>query len=271
MRIYAVIGITLGLLTLTRPEFLYLALAMAGVQVLRALVAGPAQRAYAWRGGALLVAGLVGVVGPWLYRNHTVFGDVALTSTYAGRTLAQRVQYNRMSGAELACSFVYWLPDFGDSLARRMLPSECYRRLDFGPGSYYDDASALYQQRLREAGGEAAVVRHLLQRDVLAQPVQHALTTLALAWRGLFVAKLWGLIAVLALCVVLATRPRLRRPLIVSSAPAWFMLLLYAAVSVAIPRYSICFIPTFSLALAGLVTRRAAPPGDALGRTLRAG
>jgi hypothetical protein len=51
----------------------------------------------------------------------------------------------------------------------------------------------------------------------------------------------------------------LRRPLIELGAPACFMLLLYATVSVAIPRYAVCFIPVFSLALAAFITRRCPP------------
>lgn len=256
VRWYAVSGVTLGLLILTRPEFLYLGVAALLLQSLRTAVAGAALRPHALRACAVLVAGTVVIVGPWLMRNQGAFADPGLTSTYAGQTLAQRVQYNRMSMQEFACAFVFWLPDFGDSLARSMLPAACYRRLGFGPGSYYADGLMHYQLRAREAGSATAVMGRLLREDVLQHPLRHARSTIALAWRGLFVGKLWGLLAVVAVCVVLATRPRLRRPLIVLGAPACFMLLLYAAVSVAIPRYAVCFIPVFSLALAAFISRR---------------
>lgn len=263
LRWEAVTGASLGLLTLTRPEFLYLALAVLALRVLWALAAPAPRRHSAWTAVLALVAACALIVVPWSARNYATFGDPALTETYGGQILAQRVQYNRMTAAEFGAAFVYWLPDFGDSLARRMLPESSYRRLGFQPGTYYADGLAYHAKLARERGGDAAATAALLREDVLGHPVKHGLVTLALAWRGVFIAKLWGLGGLLAFVAVLIRRSPARAAFARASWPAWFMLLFYAAVSVAIPRYSVCFVPIFSVALALSLGRlfepRAAP------------
>lgn len=251
-RAHGLLGLVLGLLALTRPEYLYLAPAVALAMGVRAAWR---HQAGAGRALAALLLGFTVVVAPWLARNQHHFGDAALTTTYGGRTLAQRVQYNRMTGAEFACAFVYWLPDFGDSLARRLLPPSCYRRLAFGPGSYYRDGRAHYlalRARHGEAGVTAALVRQVIEDEAAA----HARATVALAWRAVFVAKLWGALGLAALLVLLARSRELRPALLLAAAPGAFMLVFYAGVSVAIPRYALCLLPPFAIAIAGLATAR---------------
>ena len=243
-------GVALGLLTLTRPEFLYLALAVAALALLRVpLAAGRTLRRRRLVAAAVLLTAGAMVVTPWLARNRTTFGDPALTVTYSGQVLAQRVQYNRMTTAELGAAFIYWLPDFGDSLALHWLPASSYRRLGFTTGSYYRAGLDYYDGLVQARGGTAAATAALVHDDVLSQPLKHVLVTLALAWRGLFVGKLWGLCGLLAFAVVLARGGAPRSMLVRVSAPAWFMLALYAAVSVCVPRYAVCLVPTFALAL----------------------
>ena len=74
-------------------------------------------------------------------------------------------------------------------------------------------------------------------------------------WRAVFVGKLWGLVAVFGFIAVLITRPEQRIVFLQLAAPAWFMLALYAAVSVSIPRYAVCFVPLFAQCWAALFLR----------------
>lgn len=246
-------GLVTGALCLTRPEFLYLFVAIAAVALVRSLRLQP--RAVFAQQFGLLLLGFALVCGPWMARNYYHFGDPALTQSYSGYVLAQRVAYNQMSMTEWASAFIYWLPDFGDSLAERLLPPGNYLRLDFGPASYYKLGDKLQVALAERLGGPAGVTSYLLRHEVIGNPVKHALVTLALAWRGVFVAKLWGLVALLAFVAALWRFPRQRHDLLRCSAPWWFMLMFYAAVSVSIPRYAICFLAVFSIAWASMLLR----------------
>ncbi|MGR8918434.1 MAG: hypothetical protein ACU85V_02355 [Gammaproteobacteria bacterium] len=247
-------GLLLGALALNRPEFLYLAGAFLAVAAVRALAG--AERRSAGRYALLLALGVALVCAPWMARNALEFGSPALTASYGGRILAQRVRYNQMGAEELGVAFVYWLPDFGDSLAAALFAPATYARLDFSPGSYYSEGRAFHDEVAAQAGGEAFVVRTLLVDHVLSQPLWHAATTAALAWRAVFVGKLWGLLALLAFGLALVRGWPSRGALFRISLPCWFMLAFYAAVSVSVPRYAVCFVPVFSVALAALLTRR---------------
>ena len=253
LRWYGVLGLSAGLLVMARPEFIYLAYAFIAVAIVRALAL---RRASAWREGCLVVLAIALIVAPWLVRNRIAFGDASLTEAYAGPTLAQRVAYNRMSAKELGAAFVYWFPDFGDTLAKRVFPADAYAKLDFGPASYANDGVALHRDLVAKTGAQGDVLKTLIVEEVVRHPVKHALVTVALAWRGIFVAKLWGVAGLTAFVFIGLKRKPPWRLLALASAPAWFMLMFYAAVSVSIPRYSVCFIPVFALAL-GVVTARA--------------
>ena len=255
VRWFFTLGLSAGLLAMTRPEFVYLAYALVAVMIVPAV-----RPALSWRLSVVAILGVMIVVGPWLVRNRATFGDAALTDSYAGYTLAQRVAYNRMSALEFGAAFVYWFPDFGDTVARRLFPAESIARLDFGPESYSSSGVDLYGEVADRVGPDGDVTTTLLVEEVFGHPVKHALVTVALAWRGVFVAKLWGVAGLTAFMVVMLHRRGEWRLLALVSAPAWFMLALYAGVSVSIPRYSICFIPVFSLALGTLGVRA----GDAI-------
>ena len=242
-------GLALGLLALTRPSFWYLLLAIAVVTVALALL--PRWRHYSAPLALLCVMGAV-VTAPWLLRNHAEFDRVVLSGgDYGGRSLMQRLAYNDMTLAEFAAAFIYWLPDWGDSLARTLLPSSSYMRLG------WDDPQTFYRQgvaRMRadmQAGLVQSEVATLLRDEVLAHPLRHGRATLALAWRGIFIGKTWGVVAWLCATVALWRGWRARQhDYLLLCLPAWFLCLFQAAVSVSIPRYNLLLLPLLALAMA---------------------
>ena len=244
-----VAGVTLGLLALTRPSFWYLLLAIAMVSVALALL--PQWRRYCAPVVLLWVMGAL-VTAPWLWRNHLEFDRYALSGgDYGGRSLTQRLAYNDMSLAEFAAAFIYWLPDWGDSLARTLLPPSSYVRLG------WDDPRAFYRQgvaRMRadmQSGQVQSAVSTLLRNEVLAHPVRHARATVALAWRGIFIGKTWGLVGWLCATALLWRDWRTHNwDYLLLCLPAWFLCLFQAAVSVSIPRYNLLLLPLLALAMA---------------------
>ena len=241
-------GFALGLLALTRPSFWYLLLATLALGVV--LLPLRRTRHYAF---ALLLLGVMAgaVTTPWLVRNQLQFERLALSGgDYGGRSLLQRLAYNDMNWTEFGAAFIYWLPDWGDTLAKSILPPAAYVRLG------WDDPRAFYRQgvaRMRadmRAGVVKSEVDTLLRKEVLAHPIRHARATLALAWRGIFIGKTWGFVG--WLCAGLLLWRGWRRHefgFLLLCLPALFLCLFQAAVSVSIPRYNLLLLPILSLAM----------------------
>jgi 4-amino-4-deoxy-L-arabinose transferase-like glycosyltransferase len=249
-RWWAIGGTVLALLTLTRPEYLYLSYAFGAAAIAFVVVRG-------WRrcGVHFVLAGICfGVIlGPWLVRNHHYFGSAAVTGGYSDVIIAYRAAYNRMSMNEWAAAFVYWLPGHGESLAAALLPANSYARLGTTPDSYlYKDGTAIFDAGLAAVGGERArLTGYLIETEILAHPIKHVITSVPLAWRGILAGKylaVAGLPCLLFLLVSAACRRQWRFALL--AVPALAMVSLYAAVSVSIPRYNVYLIYYYAIAVA---------------------
>jgi 4-amino-4-deoxy-L-arabinose transferase-like glycosyltransferase len=245
-------GAVLGLAALTRPAYAYLFYAMAPVLAAVALVR--------WRrplllGCALFAVAYGVVVAPWLLRNEIRFDRLALTTGYDGDIFAQRVAFNHMGWGELGVAFIYWFPDFGDHLAAALFPQRYYDKLGWNAGSYYATvAPAVYAKAVAEAESRDAVVPLLLHTEVMAHPVKHALVSLPLAFRGIFISKYWGVVGLI--CFIALTIRQFRGSdytLLLLSLPVWFMVVFHAFISPSIPRYNLALIPFYAYAMAWTV------------------
>ncbi len=250
-------GVALGLAALVRPSFAYLAYATAAAAAIALPLARGTRPSRATAMVLALAFGYAAAVAPWIVRNWVEFGIADITSGYSGHTLAQRVAYNAMTWPEWLVAFVYWLPDFGDSLATALFDEHLYRRLSFDhPESFYRHAATtLYREALAAAGSPGALAGYLIDTHVLADPMKHLAVTLALAWRGVWVAKYWGLVTVA--CFVPAAVVAVRRrwwEFLVLAFPAWFMLGFHAFVSVNVVRYNLILIPCLATAAGWVLT-----------------
>ena len=253
-------GAALGLGVLTRPGFAwlaYMAVAAGLVWVLRASRHAPPSPQRARMLAAFVAAALV-VVLHWVARNALVLGRPALTFGYASHTLVQRLSFDSMTWHEYGMSFVCWLPD-GNALGRAMHgPHACDRfGWDDHPDSFYAiGIRGMLASTLRQAGGYAHhmsfLVHHYLLQDPLRQLGWHAMVTVPLALRGLYVDHYWGLLLapVCIACTLSALRRRetWSRHFLLLSLPAWFMLAFNAAVAVNQVRYNLMLIMPFSIA-----------------------
>lgn len=242
-------GLAIGLATLTRPEYAYAFYALAVTAF--AIAIGKRRKAFVLNAG-VAVLGYALVVAPWAARNAHHFDSPALTQGYDGHILAQRVAYNRMSWEELGVAFLYWLPDFGDTLARHLFPEALYAKLGWEAGSYYRTVSTeVYRESLARAGTATKVVPDLIRVEILGNPVKHFFVTLPLLLRGIFVSTYWGLLGFLCFLVLLGSALRRHASSVaVAALPAWFMAFFYAAVSVSIPRYNLNLVPIYAIGMA---------------------
>lgn len=252
-------GLLIGAAALVRPSFAYLFYATVLFASAGLLITDRGRLSRAGLMVSMLVLGYGFVVAPWLVRNALLLGVADITAGYGGHELAQRLAYNAMTWGQWLVAFVYWLPDFGDSLAAALFDPALYQRLSFDhPDSYYRAGQELYRESLAAAGGPEAHVGYLVRTYIMAEPVKHVMVTFALLWRGLWVGKVWGLIAFVCFVpmAVVAVRRRWSEA-IVFALPPWFMAGFHAFVSVNIVRYNLILIPCFAIAMAWTMLRLA--------------
>lgn len=246
------LGVALGLLVLTRPDFLYLAGAL-GLVGLTAF--GMSRRLGAALLGAVALAGVV--VSPWSIRNERLFGSAGPTYGYSGFILAQRMAYEAMTPGEWVASWLYALPGFGPPAAHAVFPARDVDRLGWQerPDTFYmvGNGPAIDQMRA-DAPDPTDQVGYLVHRFVLPAPLHFAAVTMVMAWRGLWVRKYFSLVGVPFFFVMLVRAVRRRDlPMLAFVLPPVFLLFLHAATTVSTPRYSLILIPVYATAFASVV------------------
>lgn len=247
-------GLALALCMLVKPAWngllplLLLLLAWTGWR-------RPDLRPQQFRNMLLLVLGYALLAGPFLLRNGLVLGHWSLSDPgYLIASLSHRLAFNMMTWDECLTGLLHYLPDFGDSLARRLLGPEAGLRIGWDAASYYIHGRDVVHPGVRHMEAGAALYR-LLADYVMSDPFKNAAVTLLLAWRGLFVGGKWALLALLLAWPVLMRQasPDLSRRWLILLLPALGMLLLNAQASVSLQRYNLALIPAFAVILALLV------------------
>ena len=256
------LGLSLGLLTLTRPEYLYLVAAVGVAGLAFTVRRRPLGLAMI---GACVLAGLV--IAPWSLRNERLFGTAAPTSGYAGFILAQRMAYDAMRPDEWAAEWLYALPGFGPAAARIVAPNSVARLgWQDRPDTFYMVGNTdMVKLLAAEAPDPANQVGFLLGRYVWPHPVHFAAVTAVMAWKSLWVRKYFSVVTVPFFFVMVWQAVRRRDQLRLAFVlPPLFILALHAATTVATPRYSLMLIPAYAAAfglvvgprLTGFLTRR---------------
>jgi hypothetical protein len=189
----------------------------------------------------------------WMHRNYQLADKFTISDGYGSFILAQRVSYNDMRPKEYAASFVFWLPDFGDSLAYDLFKKEDVERLAFETphGFYQRGQDEVMNETLEKAGGYANHLSYLLHEEVFGNITKHTLVTLPLVWRGMFISKYWGLVAIILFIVALVALTRRKQyDFFLYALPIWFMVGLNGFVSVSISRYNLGLIAILSIGAA---------------------
>lgn len=243
----AFIGLSLAFLTLTRPSYLYLFYAFT--LFFFVLCAVKRDRDSSIKTG-ILIASFVIAALPWALRNKAHFDSYALTSGgYAEIILTQRISYNQMSWKEVGVAMIYWLPDFGDSLASKFFPEDLYKKLSWDKESYYKRYRKNKDDFAKMLGGEDKVLGYLIREEVLTP--KHFAVSVPLAIRGIFIAKYWGLLGFIAsIALGIHTFRRKDYSILIMAAPLLFMVAFHAGLSVSIPRYNLPLIALYALAMA---------------------
>jgi len=253
---WAMAGGALALAALARPSYYYLIFFMPLIVILWELKGRNSSLSFGVKAGAIFFACAFIVLLPWMLRNYMALDQFVLSNGYASFILVQRIAYNAMSWAEWAVSFIYWLPDFGDSLAADLFPEELYQKLSwYDPEAYYRMGSPLRATTLALAGGKEFHFDYLINEYLIADLFKHIMVTFSIALRGMWTGKYIGFVGFIGLIPVffMLAKQGLAGRFLIYLIPGYFILGLNAFVSVNVVRYNEPLIVVFSTSCAILL------------------
>tara|TARA_R110002072_G_scaffold1369_2_gene11212 strand:+ start:20957 stop:22324 length:1368 start_codon:yes stop_codon:yes gene_type:complete len=228
LKLSSAAGILTGLLTLTRPEYLYMAPVVAGC--------------FWWLSKkpiypAILLIAFAMTLTPWIWRNHSHFDQTTLIqSNYGNHIATERIALNQMSWTQWPVSFIYWFPDSGDKIAKFLFRKEVSGAFD---NSSAYSIFAAPNSELFESIDPTRSPLMILADGFVKEPLKHIAVTLSLAWRGVFVGKIWGAVGLIGYLLLLYRETsRGRYGLMWISVLPLFMLAMRAGVSLNVPRYN---------------------------------
>ncbi len=230
-------GLCLGALILVKAAFLWLLPHQAGL--------------------VLALAALPPLL--WMARNGVQVGAFALTDARSGIALSTREVFDHMGLRDWLCAWVYWIPGFGDDLARAIFPPAVWQPFMMdAPGGYYDLGQHRYPGLVQgvmaargvpELAAQAMVDREMLGA-ILSRPFGYLASLPPLAWRGAW-SDGFLLLGLPGLAVLLHRAWRSGEAAwLLAVLPGLFNLVFYPAVSLNIPRYQITAVPALALGAA---------------------
>lgn len=255
---WSLLGLVFGALSLTKAVFVFLCCPAAALALLWAVRRASRRRAIlvALAAAAVTYAALV---GGWMARNAAVSGSFRLTDARGGIALSTREVFDHMTGAQYLAAFVYWTHGPGPALARRLFAPATVDPFDLDtPGGFYDTGQNGYGRRVSAvmaATGATwwdatAVVDRDIVRSIREHPVAHALSTLPILYRGLWIDQ-FALAGVPLFAWMWIRAIRRRQALIIALLSVGvFNGIFYALFSLDIPRYQMTAVPSVALGVA---------------------
>jgi hypothetical protein len=249
-RYFVLAGCATALLVLARPSFLVLAplfillfltqrwpLRRAAIPVARILV-------FAVCFGLTLL--------PWQIRNYISVGKFGLTEEYGPQQIVERFGYNKMTLREGLTAFPAALPQIGVSLTGALFGTEGMRRFGWSePDGFYESGMARRHRLVAEHGRIGPIIVPIVLAELRENGWRWLLTTIPIAWCGLWVGQTWGLLLIPVFGVVAASAIRRRSALfLMYAAPALAMALVHGAVANHNVRYNLGFIGPIAMAAA---------------------
>ena len=254
-RYFIFAGALLGLLCLTKPSFVILFPVIVVLSLLwgyRFSKAAPPHTGARLLGFSLAFAI---VLGAWAGRNAISVGKFGLTEEYGAAALIERFAYDDMTLREALQAFPYCLPGVGDLAFDRVYGTDSMHRFVYHtPGSFIYAGRGQRETLIQQHERLDPIIGGIALDEMRARWWRYLLTTLPLAWCGMWAGWLISLILIPVFVIACVRAFTTGQPLLpLYAAPAFTMLALHAAVGNHYTRYNLILIGPYAAGLALLV------------------
>jgi hypothetical protein len=188
---FSLTGFSLGLLVLTRPSFFALLPVFVVILCVRRWLADNEIRLC--QGMALMLACAL-TISPWFIRNVVSVGKFGMTEEYGAGIIIERLGYNKMTLTEGLLAFPACIPQIGNDIVSKVFGERVMNRWGWSGSNTFFGSGTERRAALMAQGRLDPVIGKILTVDLRDNWWRHALTSIPIAWCGLWVGHLWGLI-----------------------------------------------------------------------------
>jgi hypothetical protein len=190
---FALAGLLLGLLCLTRFSFLVLAAVLAGLILFNARIGQRSLRSVL---SDVIVFGIcfVTLIIPWGVRNYLSIGKIAFTEEYGAATLVERFAYDQMTVREFLLAFPYCVPEIGPGVVGRLFGPDAMARLQWeGPQTFFALGRAHRNELVATYKRLDPIIADLIRAEMQENGWWYLAVNVPLAWCGLWVGGMLAL------------------------------------------------------------------------------
>ncbi len=182
-------------------------------------------------------------------------GKWGLTEEYGAVSVVERFAYNQMTSREFVLAFPYCVPGVGAWLVECWAGPGAMARFDWrAPQGFFSEGRARRVALVAQHGRLDPVIGALVRAELRTNWWRHLLTTLPLAWCGLWIGGVFGLVLIplFAWAGVRAMRHR-EVVFLLYAIPPLVMVGLHAAVANHYTRYNLILIGPASAGAAWMI------------------
>ncbi len=254
---FTLVGCLFGLVCLTRTSFVVLVLIVPGLIALHGLRHASGTRRSVLQQVSAFALGWLLMVGPWVVRNGVSVGKWGVTEEYGSFALVERFAFDDMSLREYLLAFPYCLPEIGEPAVKRAFGTHVMDRFVYTTPESFFRVGRRHRDGLIAAHGRLDPLMPRLIRDELHERWwRYLLVSVPLAWCGMWVGGILGLVLVPAFAAACISAVRQSKPLfLIYAAPAFVMLGLHAMVANHYTRYNLILLGPFCAGGAWIMAR----------------
>ena len=256
IRYFALAGVFLGLLCLTRASFIVLIPIMFLLVLLNGRWLANKSMRSAWSNILVFATACLIVVGPWMARNHLSVGKWGLTEEYGSATLIERFAYNDMTTWEFVRAFPYCMTGIGDIAFDQVDGKDSMHRFLYRThGSFFQVGRDRRDSLVNQYDRLDPLIAGIVLDEMRTNWWRHLLVSIPLAWCGMWAWGLWSLVLVPLFGWACVRAVRQARPLLLLYAvPPIAMLGLHALIANPYSRYNLILIGPFSAGAAWIIS-----------------
>jgi hypothetical protein len=256
IRYFALAGLFLGLLCLTRPSFVVLIPVTLVLIVVNRRWCVHKKSPSVWTQMLVFATACLIVLGPWLVRNSISVGKWGLTEEYGSAVLIERFAFNDMTTWEMMLIFPYCTPGIGDLAFDQVYGRDSMHRFVYHTrDSFFHVGRGRRDTLVKECGRLDPLIAGIVRDEMRRNWWRHLLVSIPLGWCGMWVGWLWSVLLFPLFGWACVRAARQSHPLLLLyAAPAAVMLCFHAVAANQSTRYNLILIGPFSVGAAWIIS-----------------